>query len=277
MPEVETVLEYDGRYFTLRYADLFPKQTDEELAALDESIKKHGVLDGVKHTPDDIVIDGGTRLQRAKKLGIPLKDVPLIEMQLSDDEALEAAVFLNAARRQLTKEHRVLLAHRLRRRGMTIAKIADALGRSVTRVHGYLSEPDPEGDSQSPSIIQGADGKMYPTKKPRESLDGDTSSSFSGAEKLDGAEEPEIVEGDGQEDDAPEMEDGSDKPGKPRAKEKKDTTPQAPADPAKLRKEFAHAIQTAALKANQIGPEVYKKVQPLLQKAFDIVHNIPSL
>jgi hypothetical protein len=190
MQEVETVMEYDGRFFTLRYLTLVPPQTEDVLAALKKSIREHGVLDAVKITHDDIVIDGTTRLRLAKKNGIPLKDVPLIEMQLSDEDATVLAVSLNSVRRQLTKEHRVLMAHRLRRRSLTLAKIAKAIGCSVVSAHAYLDEPDPEGDGQDAvTEVEGADGKVRPAKyRPRAERDGSQPGNFSTPEKLDGGE-----------------------------------------------------------------------------------------
>src|SRR5262245_22053087 len=114
-------LTFDGRDFVLLFDDLIPPLNDEERSALKESIRQHGVLEAVKITPDDAVIDGGNRLRLAKELGLTLSRVPLVEVPASTKTAETLAVQLNSVRRQWTAERRILVAHRLRKRGYPLS------------------------------------------------------------------------------------------------------------------------------------------------------------
>jgi hypothetical protein len=204
----DRVLEYDGREFLMPYIDLVPGHTDDELARLRESIRMHGVLKGIQVTPDDVVVNGHTRLRIARELGIPLANVPFEELQVGTEAAMLLAVQLNtvpAIGRQWTRERRIVMAHRLRKRNWTLAKIAEAMGFSKSQVHNYLKEPDPEDDGSAPDLIEGADGKKRRAKyQPRPHHDDDPTPqpNFPLSGKLGDSDdaEPAQAEGDGHQD-----------------------------------------------------------------------------
>src|SRR5262249_23792420 len=184
MDQEHPTIEYEGRTFTLSYVELIPRHTDEELESLKLSIQQFGILDPVKHTPDDVIVDGATRLILAHNLGIPLSQVPMKEV--SSETADDLAVQLAFAHRAGTRERRVILAHRLRQLGWSLRRIAKALGVSHESVARYHSEP--VGDSGvtnvTPERVQGADGKTYAATQP-ESGDGNDGE--------DGESQPDVV------------------------------------------------------------------------------------
>lgn len=164
-------VEFDGRVFTLSYVELIPRHTTEELEALKASIQQHGILDPVKHTPDDVVVDGATRLQLAKELGLSLSDVPLKEV--SSESADDLAVQLAFAHRAGTRERRKILVFRLRQLGWSTRRIARAVGVTQPSVINYLNEM-PSGDKNlSPERVTGADGKSYSATHPENGGDGE--------------------------------------------------------------------------------------------------------
>jgi hypothetical protein len=93
--------------------NLLPPPSDEEYAALKESIAKHGFWDSNPVVVDENgdILDGHTRARACHELGVPFKTVT--RKGLSDWEKIEYAVQSNLARRQLTPAQRRPLLKRL--------------------------------------------------------------------------------------------------------------------------------------------------------------------
>lgn len=148
----------------LPFADLFRPLTPDEETRLTESIKRHG---GVKYpvmlydSPKwgtDCVIDGVNRLRIGTGFGLTVPTVKLAG--LTDDEAWELAVSLNADRRQLTAEDymrisperaaRIKRATTARIGGDSIRVIAEREGVSESQIRQDLSKaaPTAQGGAQ---------------------------------------------------------------------------------------------------------------------------------
>jgi hypothetical protein len=173
MSSILKQLEYDDRVFSFPYFDLVPELTQEELDGLEESMRKFGVLDPIKHTHDDVVIDGYNRLHLGKKIGLPLTAFTLKELpqELTGEELENLVVQLRFARSEPSYERRVLMAHRLHNRQWSNRRIADAICVGEASVRRYLEEPGPEAGPTAPGgAVEetiGKDGKKRPAKMPK--------------------------------------------------------------------------------------------------------------
>ena len=110
-------------------ANIFPLMTDAEYAALVSDIAEHGQREAI-WLHDGMVLDGRNRLLACNELGI----VPEFREYTGDD--LQAfVVSLNLHRRHLTREQRDEVIRQWRTKGMTLQKIAAAVGVSVGTAH----------------------------------------------------------------------------------------------------------------------------------------------
>ncbi|MEM9553232.1 MAG: ParB/RepB/Spo0J family partition protein [Acidobacteriota bacterium] len=124
-----------------------PRSTMGDLSDLAGSIRDKGVLEPllVRPMPEDLELDGqfliisGERRYRAA-LEAGLDEVPAIEMDVSEEEALEIALIENLQRKDLTPfeeaEGYKALADRF---GYTHENISDAVGKSRTVVTESLA------------------------------------------------------------------------------------------------------------------------------------------
>jgi ParB-like chromosome segregation protein Spo0J len=92
-------------------ADVFPMLPDEELDALAEDIKAHGIrvpigfftkFDGNGKVIENWLIDGRNRLAAAERAGIDPSDIPEAQVHCSDP--VSWIISLNIRRRHLTKQ-----------------------------------------------------------------------------------------------------------------------------------------------------------------------------
>lgn len=90
------------------YLELIPRLAEIDRQKLLESIKKDGQLIAITVNPEGIVLDGHTRLEICKELGITPK-YKIKEFSDKDDE-MRFVVMTNLARRQLTKFQKVEMA-----------------------------------------------------------------------------------------------------------------------------------------------------------------------
>lgn len=115
-------------------ANIFPLMTGAEYAALVSDIAEHG-----QHEPiwlcDGMVLDGRNRLRACNQLGL----VPEFREYTGDDPQA-FVVSLNLHRRHLTREQRDEVIRQLRTNGMTLQKIADAVGVSHETVRRATSD-----------------------------------------------------------------------------------------------------------------------------------------
>ena len=131
-------------------ANIFPLMTGAEYDALVSDIAEHGQHEAI-WLCDGMVLDGRNRLRACNQLGL----VPEFR-EYTGDNPQAFVVSLNLHRRHLTREQRDEVIRQLRERGMTLQKIADAMGVSVGKVHSVA------GDVIFNSEIENARGQMRP-------------------------------------------------------------------------------------------------------------------
>jgi ParB-like chromosome segregation protein Spo0J len=143
-----------------------------ELTSLGEAIGRQRALAvPVVITSDGILIDGHQRLKALLTQGV--KSISADSVRIVDKanatNALEWAVELNVKRRHLTVDQKADVARRLQaERGWSQAKIAQLFGVSRPAVSKWLATvPDDDDDRtvavEVPAMVEGLDGKSYPT------------------------------------------------------------------------------------------------------------------
>jgi len=115
-------------------ANIFPLMTGAEYDALVSDIAEHGQHEAI-WLYDGMVLDGRNRLRACNQLGL----VPEFREYTGDDPQA-FVVSLNLHRRHLKREQRDEVIRQLRERGMTLQKIADAVGVSHMTVHRAVSD-----------------------------------------------------------------------------------------------------------------------------------------
>lgn len=105
-------------------AKLFPRPVGDERASMLNDIKAKGVLVPMI-VKNGVIYDGFSRYELALEAGIPEENIPRIEYNGTEAEALAYAVSLNLQRRQLTSSQRA-----------AIAVDADGLARKYHRNEG---------------------------------------------------------------------------------------------------------------------------------------------
>jgi ParB-like chromosome segregation protein Spo0J len=143
--EKSAIFKYGNRTFKIPYVKLADPLTKEEDKDLEESIKALGVIHAVVVTEDNTVLAGHNRLMKAKKLEIPLKDVP-IQVRKRDagtEEQIEVAYASNFIGRKFTPERRAHAAHMLAKLDFSARRIAKVIGVHHTTVIDDLSKADP--------------------------------------------------------------------------------------------------------------------------------------
>lgn len=131
-------------------ANIFPLMTGPEYDALVADIAEHGQHEAI-WLYEGMVLDGRNRLRACNQLGL----VPEFR-QYTGDDPQAFVVSLNLHRRHLTREQRDEVIRQLRTNGMTLQKIADAVGVSVGKVHSVA------GDVIFNSEIENARGQLRP-------------------------------------------------------------------------------------------------------------------
>lgn len=152
----------------LQLFDALPAHIEDALRA---SIERFGVLVPVVRDQAGRTIDGHHRARIADGLGVKYRvDVLAVA---DEDEAREIARTLNTARRHLSgdqlREHIVMLAQRATPAGvgeLSQNEIAQVAGVSQQYVNQVLSSPEVTSTSNLPGSRRGADGKVYPAKRP---------------------------------------------------------------------------------------------------------------
>lgn len=152
----------------LQLFDALPAHIEDALRA---SIERFGVLVPVVRDQTGRTIDGHHRSRIADQLGVRYRvDVMAVT---DDDEAIEIARTLNTARRHLTgemlREHIVMLAQRTTPAGvgeLSQNEIAKVAGVDQSHVNRVLNDPQVMSGHTLPETRRGADGKVYPAKRP---------------------------------------------------------------------------------------------------------------
>jgi hypothetical protein len=106
-------------------ADVFPMMSDDELAALGEDIKKHGLKHAILVLEDSgEVIDGRNRLEAMERAGI-CQDPQLVYPMDDGDDPVAFIISLNIHRRHLTKAQQadlIVAAHKASRKDCEVPK-----------------------------------------------------------------------------------------------------------------------------------------------------------
>jgi hypothetical protein len=139
-----------------------PRLTDDEYTALKVDITENGIRVPIDVDELGVVLDGHHRAWIAADLGI---DCPRrVVTGLTDDQKRTHALAVNVYRRNLTREQRREVVARLRGEGMSLPRIARAMGVSVGTAHADVQAFSSE--NVNPSAITGSDGKTYPASRP---------------------------------------------------------------------------------------------------------------
>ncbi|MDG4784330.1 DUF4326 domain-containing protein [Micromonospora sp. WMMD1102] len=148
--------------------DVLPAHIADALRA---SIERFGVLVPVVRDQHGNTIDGHHRARIADELGVEYR-VDVVQVA-DEDEAREVARHLNSRRRHLTgeqlREHIVMLAQRATPAGigeLSQREIAQVAGVAPSYVNKVLSDPQVFTSEHLPDSRRGADGKVYPARRP---------------------------------------------------------------------------------------------------------------
>ena len=148
--------------------DALPPHVEDALRA---SIERYGVLVPVVRDQHGNIIDGHHRARIADELGVKYR-VDIVSVA-NEDEAREIARHLNARRRHLSgeqlREHIVMLAQRTTPDGvgeLSQSEIAQVAGVAQSYVNKVLSDPQVITSDNLPDFRRGADGKVYPARRP---------------------------------------------------------------------------------------------------------------
>lgn len=140
---------------------LLPRLSDEEYDALKNDIAENGVRVPIDVDEDGTILDGHHRAWITADLGI---DCPRrVVSGLSDEQKRTHAVAVNVHRRSLSREQRREVVGKLRADGMSLPRIAQAVGISVGTAHADAQAFNPDS---LPDRVTGADGKSYAASRP---------------------------------------------------------------------------------------------------------------
>lgn len=131
-------------------ADIFPLMTGDEYQALVTDIATHGLYEPL-WLYEGQILDGRNRWNACVELGIE----PEVH-EYTGNAPLAFVVSMNLHRRHLTREQRDEVLRQLRAQGMTLQKIADAVGVSVGTAHNVA------GDVIFNSEIENIRGQIRP-------------------------------------------------------------------------------------------------------------------
>lgn len=144
-------------------ASMFPLMEGAEFDALVADIAEHGQLEPI-WLYEGKVLDGRNRWRACQQLGIE----PRVQQWANGRDPEAFVVSLNLHRRHLTRDQRDALICDLRRKGLTLQKIADAVGVNVATAQRATQGVE----LLQMQKVEGADGKQYPTHyAPRETLE----------------------------------------------------------------------------------------------------------
>ena len=115
-------------------AELFPMLPEDELRELANDIKANGLQQPIVKM-DDTLLDGRNRLAACELVGIKPE-----AKEYTGKDATAFIISINLKRRHLTREQRDDVIRGLREQGMTLTKIAKAVGVSVDTAHRAVSE-----------------------------------------------------------------------------------------------------------------------------------------
>ena len=149
-----------------------PRRDTGDLQRLTESVREMGVLNPllVRYLPDSRkyrIISGQRRHQAASAAG--LSELPCIEKDVDDAEAIEIALTENLHHKELTSSEQATWIHELARLGMTQEEIARRVGKLPLLITSSSVGPHPEtAEAMIPVIaggnLDGANNAVYQTE-----------------------------------------------------------------------------------------------------------------
>jgi len=149
-----------------------PRRDAGDLQRLTESVRELGVLNPllVRFLPDSGkygIISGQRRYQAASAAG--LSELPCIEKDVDDAEAIEIALTENLHHKELTSSEQAIWIHELARLGMTHEEIARRVGKLPLSITSSSVGPHPEtAEAMIPVIaggnLDGANNAVYLTE-----------------------------------------------------------------------------------------------------------------
>jgi len=149
-----------------------PRRDAGDLQRLTESVREMGVLNPllVRFLPDSGkygIISGQRRYQAASAAG--LSELPCIEKDVDDAEAIEIALTENLHHKELTSSEQAIWIHELARLGMTHEEIASRVGKLPLSITSSSVGPHPEtAEAMIPVIpggnLDGANNAVYLTE-----------------------------------------------------------------------------------------------------------------
>ncbi len=124
-----------------------PRRDGDDLQRLTESVREMGVLNPllVRFLPDSGkygIISGQRRYEAASAAG--LSEVPCIEKDVDDAEAIEIALTESLYHKDLTPSDQAVWIHELARLGMTPEEIARRVGKLPLSINSSSVGPHPE-------------------------------------------------------------------------------------------------------------------------------------
>ncbi len=144
-----------------------PDLTPIEYEALKADIEERGVLVPVEVDETGAILDGHHRVKAWQELrseGVNLAEYPkMVRRGLTEEQKRNHARSLNVLRRHLSREQRDDVMQAMRRDGMSIRQIAEAVGASIGKVHDAVSEVF----KNEHLTVKGSDGKEYPAQQTR--------------------------------------------------------------------------------------------------------------
>lgn len=145
---------------------IMPLMSPEDFATLKEDIRHKGVIDPITYDENNNIIDGHHRFRAFVELVQEGADVPMFDKVVRRFESEEAKVdyilSLNVKRRHLNAQQRADLVVTLRRRGYTMARIAELLNVSEKTVSVDISLLPPETREELMSVRRvAADGRVF--------------------------------------------------------------------------------------------------------------------
>ena len=149
-----------------------PRRDAGDLQSLTDSVREMGVLNPllVRFLPDSGkygIISGQRRYQAASAAG--LSELPCIEKDVDDAEAIEIALTENLHHKELTSSEQAIWIHELARLGMTHEEIASRVGKLPLSITSSSVGPHPEtAEAMIPVIpggnLGGANNAVYLTE-----------------------------------------------------------------------------------------------------------------
>jgi ParB/RepB/Spo0J family partition protein len=142
---------------------VWSKMTEEKFTQFIDGIADNGIDNPIHIDENNVILDGHHRYEAAKQLGLAEIEAK-IHRDLTEEEKLGKAHFLNTQTREISREEKIERALALREEGRSYRQIGEWLGVGKSTVERWTSvfSQVPDGTSEK---TEGSDGKQYDTKR----------------------------------------------------------------------------------------------------------------